>query len=249
MAPNRKLEEKKIYTSLRVNNYPPHPELVPKNDSCKDEEIFGGNEYGDAQFDVVFRAILKKKSTIASTLFNFVRPGSKEVAQFIASSSFREIMDNHQKFRNKPGSLSKSSIGDLNDSNMFWYSDAMFAQQNFNGTNPTTIELAGAWKSQFLSAAKRQNLEKVALLLGEADDSLYVQDCSYFRTAFGIKDADTTMSDKNGIFSSTNRWACASVTLFHLDGKGRLHPLGIVIDHKDTMDKSVVIFEQTAYRR
>lgn len=246
MAPNRKLDEKKnLYRFSRSNNYPPHLELVPKGDSYKDAEMFGGNEYGDAQFDVVFRAILKKQSDIASTLFNFVRPGSKEVAKFVACNNFREILKKHKESRDNPGSLSKSSVGDLNDSNMFWYSDAMFAQQNFNGTNPTTIELAGAWKSQFLSAAKHQNLEKVALLLREADDSsLYVQDCSYFRTAFGIKEADATMSDKDGFFSSTNRWACASVTLLHLDGQGRLHPLGIVIDYKGTMDKSVVIFNK-----
>lgn len=35
-----------------------------------------------------------------------------------------------------------------------------------------------------------------------------------------------------------------TVSLFHLDSKGRLHPLAIIIDYKGNIKNSVVIFSQ-----
>lgn len=49
------------------------------------------------------------------------------------------------------------NVGDLKD----WYSDARFAQQQFTGTNPTTIELVSDfWLQHFIQAAKAQEDEE-----------------------------------------------------------------------------------------
>jgi hypothetical protein len=244
MAPHRQLEDKKKqYQWSTAGGYPPHLDVVPKIDSATAAELFQQNTYGEEQFSVVFRAIIKKKSGLASSLFEIVRPGPSNVAQFSASSNFLEIMTKHGETRK--GSTSKPSVGDLNDGGKAWYSDAMFAQQNFTGTNPTTIKLAERWIQQFQAEAMRQDLAKVVELLKQTDaSSLYVQDYSDFREAFGIRDKKAVMSDKGGFLSSTSRWACAAVTLFHLDAEGTLHPLAIVIDYKGTMQDSVVIFNQ-----
>lgn len=244
MAPNRQLEDKKkLYQFSTADGYPPHLNIVPKIDAATQAELFQQDAYGEAQFDLVLRAIIKKKSKIAASLFGFVSPGPSDVAHFSPCSDFSAIMKKHKETRQN--SSSKPSIGDLNDANMAWYSDAMFAQQNFTGTNPTTIQLAEKWISKFQAEAKRQKLDQMAALFDESDESsLYVQDYSYFREAFGIKDKKATMSDKGGFLSGTSRWACAAVTLFKLDATGALHPLAIVIDYKGTMEDSVVIFNK-----
>jgi len=82
--------------------------------------------------------------------------------------------------------------------------------------------------------------------LKDADaSSLFVQDCSYFREAFGFDENDQSdMSDRSGLLNRSSRWACAAVTLFQLDAHGKLHPLAIVIDYKGSMEKSVTIFNK-----
>jgi hypothetical protein len=45
----------------------------------------------------VFRAIIKKKSNIAATLFDFVCPGPSDVAKFSPCSDFIEIIKNTKK--------------------------------------------------------------------------------------------------------------------------------------------------------
>lgn len=42
------------------------------------------------------------------------------------------------------------------------------------------------------------------------------------------------------------RWACATVSLFHLQDDAQLHPIAIVIDYKASMKNSVVIFNKNA---
>ncbi|KAE9371860.1 Lipoxygenase [Stipitochalara longipes BDJ] len=243
LAPKRLLEDKKKqYQWSTAGGYPPHLDLVPKIDSATKEEMFAQDAVGEREFAVVLRAIIRKKSQIAGSVFEFVRPGPSDVAAFSASSNFLEIMTKHNDVRK--GGTSKPSVGDLQTAGMAWYSDAIFAQQNFTGTNPTTIQLAERWISRFQGEATRQKLDKMEALLKEADESsLYVQDYSYFREAFGIKNAKAEMSDKGGWFKDS-RWACAAVTLFQLDAEGTLHPLAIVIDYRGSMADSVVIFNK-----
>jgi hypothetical protein len=129
------------------------------------------------------------------------------------------------------------NIGDLPN----WYSDQVFGQQQFTGTNPTTIQRASQdWIQQFSKAAEAQQNSAVVQLLSNclSDGSLYVQDCSYFRKACGVSPDAVLKSDDGDSF------ACASVTLFQLNDDGCLHPLGIAIDYKGSMENSVVIFNK-----
>ncbi len=72
-----------------------------------------------------------------------------------------------------------------------------------------------------------------------------MQDCSYFRQAFGFDEKDQSdIIDRSGYFKGSSRWSCAAVTLFQLDAQGKLHPLAIVIDYKGSMEKSVTIFNK-----
>lgn len=141
----------------------------------------------------------------------------------------------------KKNILSEPNIGDLQTHK--WYTDEIFAQQQFTGTNPVTIQIAStAWVQGFTKAATSQNLTEHVALLDSASktSSLYIQDCGYYRSVLGVSadaefKADHTPKDKP-------RYACSSVTLFHLTDSGKLHPLAIVIDFKGSIESSVTIF-------
>ena len=151
--------------------------------------------------------------------------------------SIAEIENLNRTYRaQKKDVFNEPNIGDRAD----WYTDAVFGQQQFTGTNPTTLTLASQkWIDQFKNAAKKQSNQKVAELLDSADpNSLYIQDYSYFREAIGVA-PDAMMQSTDG-----DRFACAAVALFHLGHDGKLHPLSIVIDYKKGMDESVVIFNK-----
>lgn len=129
------------------------------------------------------------------------------------------------------------NIGDRED----WYTDKVFAQQQFTGPNPTTIQRAPEeWIRLFSRAAEVQRNGGVLQILtqGLSDQSLYIQDCSYFRKAWGAPPTASMKSDDG------ERFACASVTLFRLQNDGKLHPLSIIIDYKGSLDNSVVIFNK-----
>src|SRR4051794_40484802 len=98
---------------------PPTSGHCSKNRCCHRGGAFPQNTYGEEQFSAVFRAIIKNKSSIASALFEFVRPGPSDIAKFSASSNFAEIMAKHEETRKS--STSKPSVGDLTDGENAWY--------------------------------------------------------------------------------------------------------------------------------
>ena len=73
------------------------------------------------------------------------------------------------------------SIGNRAD----WLRDSVFAQQSFKGSNPTTIMKASPeWLKRFMSAANIQGNKGMYTLLSTAPiESIFIQDCSYFRVA------------------------------------------------------------------
>ncbi|QSZ31504.1 hypothetical protein DSL72_001071 [Monilinia vaccinii-corymbosi] len=121
-----------------------------------------------------------------------------------------------------------------------WYSDAVFAQQYFTGPNPSSITLASqTWIERFKKAAFDQSNKEIHNLLETVNsNSLYVQDCSFFRGWAGASPESTLISD-NG-----KRFGCASVTLLHLNADGDLHPLAIILDYRLSMESSVTIFNR-----
>jgi hypothetical protein len=255
IAVDRKLkEQQRLYNFVAEKNakgYPPHLELVPPIETFTNVEIFqeqGDNgETNTRQLGGIIGLLAEQKFGLATRILSLVLPIPDAVNDFNPSKSFAEIMEHHATSRTE--TKSKSSIGDLDaGSEHKWYSDAIFAQQSFTGINPTTIELAGKWIPRFTAEAQRQKLEKTMVqVLKDADpSSLFVQDCSYFREAFGFaeKDQQKNIADPGGLFSGSTRWGCAAVTLFQLDAQGKLHPLAIVIDYKGSMERSVTILNK-----
>lgn len=138
------------------------------------------------------------------------------------------------------------NIGEHDD----WYSDARFAQQNFSGVNPCTIETAPTDRIKaYIAEAKKQGLDKVQKLLEDGKD-LLIQDYSYFREATGVKN-DQVFQNKvyelNGR-TPTGKFACryaaASIVIFQLHEDGRLHPLAITLDYRGSLDDSITLFNK-----
>lgn len=163
------------------------------------------------------------------------------------AKSINDIWEHNKKQRSiKATAYEQANVGDRKD----WYSDAVFAQQQFVGTNPTTITVIDdELLAEFLEVAsdsKNYCSPNMFELLKTADrKSLYVQDCRYFRKAIGFTDPAAPMkNNKNSNKSSQWRYACAPVSLFHLEDDGKLHPLAIVIDYKKSMKESVTLFNK-----
>ncbi|KIK57231.1 hypothetical protein GYMLUDRAFT_229519 [Collybiopsis luxurians FD-317 M1] len=118
-----------------------------------------------------------------------------------------------------------------------WYSDAAFGQQQFTGTNPTTITLASSrWIEDFGTAAHSQGRGDMVKLLNSDPENLFVQNHSDFRSIVGLP--------PNAEISCDGRYGCSSITLFHLESQGKLHPLAIILDYKGSTEESVVIFNR-----
>ncbi|KAG8823413.1 hypothetical protein FRC17_009342 [Serendipita sp. 399] len=214
------------FTSPSANNlYPPHLAVLPSSENIALNEILG-----------VGRQISNVNTILARAVGSL--PGDPHLGQTIQS-----LVDRNQQLRRQRDGMYKfPNIGDRND----WYTDDVFAQQQFTGVNPTTIESASAeWIDRFRTAACVQsNWKADRILAGTApdsdpQDSFYIQDNSYFREAVDVA-PDTLLQSHDH-----QRFACATVSLFHLTAKnGKLHPIAICLDYKCSIKKSVVIFNQ-----
>lgn len=214
------------------DDFPPHLKEIPDSVSVPAEEIF--DAMGLIQTTNLIRKLIPNGEVSDEKLEILGIEGKPYAGASI--SMIEENNRNNELWRNRRGTDIKKglNIGDLPD----WYSDSRFAQQQFTGTNPTTIKSASKiWISQFTDEAEKQGNKKVQELLQRGkDSSFYIQDCSYFRDAIGVE-ADHVMN-------SDGRFLCATVSLFQLHSDGRLHPLAIVIDFKGSLDKSVTIFNK-----
>ena len=132
------------------------------------------------------------------------------------------------------------NLGHLDD----WFSDRRFADQQFTGTNPTTIRpVSDSFFEEFVDAAKAGGYDKWTEALTRANRaSLLMQDCSYFRKAAGVSDPAEEIHHKQP--GNDENWVCCAVSLFQLHEDGKLHPVAICIDYKDSMAKSVTIFNK-----
>ena len=158
--------------------------------------------------------------------------------------TIQDVVD-YNKYHRKFGTDIEGggNIGLLDD----WYSDRRFADQQFTGTNPTTIirvtKCKRDWIAEFTRAAEAGNYDKWVTALAKADPkSLLVQDGSYFRRAAGVADPATVLHHKQP--GSEECWTVGAVTLFQLHDDGKLHPIAICIDYKGSMENSVTIFNR-----
>ena len=225
------------YQSPTKDSYPPHLDVIPTEDQTLPWKIFNVVGLLDAASllpKIVPNTFIGKIASEIQASFLNVIDGKPEEGPMIADVEKRNKHDRQSGTDIERG----ANIGDYDD----WYSDARFAQQQFTGTNPTTITRASAAQiADFKAAADTQGLKAVVQLLDSADPrDLYVQDCSYFREASGLQPDDVMMDpDPLG-----NRFGCAAVSLFQLNADGRLHPLAICTDYKVSMDKSIVVFNK-----
>ena len=233
-------EEKKSiyqYQPPGKDNYPPHLDAIPTKDQTVPWKIFNAVGLLDAASllpKIVPDTFLGDVGSTAQSIFLDGIDGEPWRGPTIADVERRNKYDKQSGTDIERG----ANIGDLPD----WYSDARFAQQQFTGTNPTTITRASAARiSEFKTAANAQGLTAIVKLLTSTDpEDLYIQDCSYFREACGYQTDDVMIDeDKLG-----NRFSCAAVSLFHLNSDGQLHPLAICTDYMVSMEKSVVIFNK-----
>jgi len=173
------------------------------------------------------------------------RPGTvpriREMApKSVTTHSMEDLVNRNHELHTKSKQNSRirdmyltENIGHRDD----WYTDAAFGQQQFIGTNPTTITLAPLqWITAFKAASGTQQRVDVTRLLTDYPQSFFVQDYSDFRPSMGLS--------PSAEITSEGRYGCSSVALFHLEPSGKLHPLAITLDYKGGMENSVTIFNR-----
>ena len=204
--------------------YPPCLRSIPDDEKTGLLQIFNAERFIDTAVALLPEALQPK----LLALYLYGQPIGKTMAGIQARMKALT--------RAKKNIGTEASIGNRED----WYTDAVFAQQSFTGSNPTSIASAGAdWVAKFKGVAKTQGRNDIAILLQYARvESFFVQDCSYFREAANAAPTATLRSDDG------KRFGCASVTLYQLREDGALHPLAIIIDFKMSIEDSVVIFNK-----
>ncbi|KAJ5383001.1 hypothetical protein N7517_000912 [Penicillium concentricum] len=232
------------------DGYPPHLDLGLNKEWANNEN--DGNQRSDMSKWAIFNwyRLLQLANIMRGTLPNLFAEGTPDQGKTIA-----EVEDYNRKRRAgwvRKDIFDRPNVGDLKD----WYSDARFSQQQFTGTNPTTITRASKdWIYHFTQAAKTSDDAEakgvISKLSNSCPESFYVQDYSYFRTITDIDSADEIKQetkDKNGTETSPPRYGCASVCLFYLNEKGKLYPLAIVPDWRGTL-RSVTIYNRELFKR
>lgn len=245
------------FTKTKDDGYPPHLDLGlnKKWPDINDEDPNWRSTLGQSQiFNSTYLyqlAAIMTKLVIPRLIPGIGSPASGKTIAEVEKYNRDRIARNRKKETRQwlYDIFDRPNVGELED----WYSDDRFAQQQFTGTNPTTIELASeTWLTRFSRAAGKEPEDAVAKdtidkLIGKYPESLYVQDYSYFRDAAGIKNKEAEIKCHKRFQSA--RWGCAAVCLFFLDSEGLLHPLAIVTDWRDSMEASVTIFNRELFKR
>ncbi|KAI1862623.1 uncharacterized protein JN550_010148 [Neoarthrinium moseri] len=218
--------------------YPPHLQTIPRSDQEPQWKIF--NALGLAESAIIIQKVVPDTflGKTADWILDKVRSAIAGDPQ--AGPTIKDVEEYNMYHRKSGTDITRGeNIGMLPD----WFSDRRFADQSFTGANPTTItQASSSLIKEFTSAAKANGYQKWAELIPRIDpSSLFVQDCSYFREAMGVK-SSATLYDKQP--ASNDNWACASVTLYRLHDDGKLHPVAITVDYKNTMAESVTIFNR-----
>ncbi|KAK3936639.1 putative lipoxygenase, partial [Diplogelasinospora grovesii] len=222
--------------------YPPHLETVPSDQAVSPFGIFSA--LGLVETQVILQKITPDEDGFLGRTKKWLEEKSRAAAFGGDPQNGLKIEDvvQYNKYHRKYGTdiSNGGNIGLLDD----WYSDRRFADQQFTGTNPTTITRASpTWIADFSKAADRGGYDKWVAALAKADPaSLFVQDGSYFRKAFGVPNPEEVLHHKQP--GSTDNWTVGAVSLFQLHDDGKLHPIAICVDHKGSMEKSVTIFNK-----
>ena len=223
-------------------NYPPHLQHIPQDQNVNILKIF--NAIGLVETQVLLQKITPDEDGILGRTKEWFLEKARATVSGGKPEQGIKIQDvvDYNKYHRKFGIdiSGGGNIGLLDD----WYGDRRFADQQFTGTNPTTITQATrAWIAKFSEAAEAGNYSQWVTALAKADSkSLFVQDGSYFRKAVGVSDRVATLHHKQP--GTADCWAVGAVSLFQLHEDGKLHPVAICIDYKGSMAKSVTIFNK-----
>ncbi|KAK0727514.1 lipoxygenase [Lasiosphaeria miniovina] len=241
-------EQKKMYrfTAYPTNadgtfaDYPPHLEHIPADQNFNQFDIF--DKIGVVQTQIIVTKLIPDEDGFLGRTKQWLLEKARAAAFGGEPEKGLKIQDvvDYNKFHRKFGTdiSGGGNIGLLDD----WFSDRRYADQQFTGTNPTTITKASpGWIADFSKAAKAGGYQKWVDALAKADPaSFFVQDGSYLRRAAGVSDPAAVLHSKQP--SSDDNWAVGAVSLFQLYDDGKLHPVAICIDHKGSIDKSVTVF-------
>lgn len=226
LATARTIAEKKDIYDFQPpgsDKYPPHLYHIPKKDEVGITTIFN------------LVALTQTTLIISGLWTSWTTPDP-----IYKVKTIDEIVANDRKFRQQGREVfADTNILDRDD----WFSDDVFAQQQFTGVNPVSITIAppgSLWVTNFHAAATTQKRADVLALIDSPESSLYVADYSYFRKAVGARPEAELSSE-----TDLNRYGCSPVGLFNLTKEGKLHPVGIIIDYKGSVGNSVTIFNKS----
>ncbi|KAH7633240.1 lipoxygenase [Sordaria sp. MPI-SDFR-AT-0083] len=222
--------------------FPPHLQHIPVNQNYTVFGVF--NTAGLLETAVILQKLIPDEDGFLGRTKQWLLEKARAAAYGGEPEKGITIqdVDDYNRFHRKIGTdiASGGNIGLLDD----WYSDRRFAEQQFTGTNPTTITQAGKqWIGEFLTAARIGGYNEWISALEAADPaSLFVQDGSYFRNAVGVSDHTAVLHHKQP--GSDDNWSVGAVSLFQLHDDGKLHPVAICIDYRGSVEQSVTIFNK-----
>ncbi|KAF8153346.1 lipoxygenase [Crassisporium funariophilum] len=220
-------KKRQLYQWELNDGYPPHCKAVP--DQLNADQIFS-----PARILETLLLVDPTDHPALTVMFEKLAPSS----DITTMEALEKYNSDHHGGATLGNMFTAENVGLRSD----WYTDAVFAHQQFIGVNPTTITVALAdWIQNFTAAANDQGNTAAAELLSTAPaGTLYVQDLSYYRTLLKLNPTDAITSDASlAQAAKLPRYGGASVSLFQLLSTGVLHPLAIVLDYKGNIDPTV----------
>ncbi|KAF8907867.1 lipoxygenase [Gymnopilus junonius] len=206
-----------VFQFAHTGDYPPYLKSIPKKHQTSPFDIFDFGSFAETTAMLFVNPDLLTKLRKLAPDWNTTGTMQDLVSRTSSCSARRAALN----------------VGHRED----WYTDEVFAQQQFTGTNPTTIKVAPKkWVESFKKVAVAQRRGDVVRVLEGATENVYIQDYSDFRDLMGV--------DPREEFMTEGRYGCSSVALFHLEAEGKLHPLAITLDYVGTMEESVTIFNR-----
>jgi hypothetical protein len=224
-------DRQKLYQWVDNDSFPPHLDTIPWVDRTGITQIFDFKRLYDT-IVLMFHAYYLDANGVDK-----LGPDGADTMQALEDRNRTLHDDAAPGWFNSGNMFTADNVGLRDD----WYTDTVFAQQQFTGTNPTTLTRASEQWIQVFTEAAAGNTAVLNLLATAPARSFYVQDYSYFRDTAGMKPTDEiATSAADGVA----HFGCASVALFYLPPAGQIHPLAIILDWKGSLAASVAIFNK-----
>ncbi|KAJ3550479.1 hypothetical protein NMY22_g463 [Coprinellus aureogranulatus] len=221
-------KKRQLYQWSTEGGYPPFLKNIPKDQQASLFQIFEADRIWDTTVG------------IPGEIWEFFSAFSDgNVTMDSIEKQYEDLHDTAVK-TGQSGVYTDLNVGLRPDSD--WYTDAVFAQQQLTGVNPTGLKQASqAWILAFSQAASDQKNTAAQQIISGSPSSLYVVDNSDYRHILGLAPDAPIVSPS--IFGHP-AYGCSSVSLFTLSDTGKLHPLAICLDYRGSIKQSVTIFNK-----